>query len=137
MFLAGTLDAILELAPIVRELLDHLVGSARRDATCDGPEINALTDVELVQGHRALHVWPTALLHNNIRASVSRYPTGADMIPPIFESVPTWSVDGDLLDVMGSKMPPRDPNDDDDEEEEDDEDENLEPPVVREPDPDE
>jgi hypothetical protein len=38
---------------------------------------------------------------------------------------------------MGSKMPPRDPNDDDDEEEEDDEDENLEPPVVREPDPDE
>jgi hypothetical protein len=59
------------------------------------------------------------------------------MIPPIFESVPTWSVDGDLLDVMGSKMPPRDPNDDDDEVEEDEEDENLEPPVVREPDPDE
>jgi hypothetical protein len=45
LFLAGTLDAILELAPIVRELLDHLVGSARRDATCDGPEIYALTDV--------------------------------------------------------------------------------------------
>ena len=60
------------------------------------------------------------------------------MILPIFESVPTWSVDWDLLDVMGSKMPPRDPNDDDDDdEEEDDEDEDLEPPVVREPDPDE
>jgi hypothetical protein len=59
------------------------------------------------------------------------------MILPIFETVPTWSVDWDLLDVMDSKMPPRDPNDDDDEEEEDDEDEDLEPPVVREPDPDE
>ena len=59
------------------------------------------------------------------------------MILRIFESVPTWSVDWDLLDVMD--MPPRDPNDDDDEEEEDDddEDEDLEPPVVREPDPDE
>jgi len=34
-------------------------------------------------------------------------------------------------------MPPRDPNEDDDEEEEDEEDEDLEPPVVREPDPDE
>ena len=31
------------------------------------------------------------------------------MILPIFESVPTWSVDWDLLGVMGSKMPPRDP----------------------------
>jgi hypothetical protein len=137
MFLAGTLDAILELAPIVRELLDHLVGSARRDATCDGPEIYALTDVELVQGHRALHVWPTAVSHSNHPFVISRHAIGADMILRTFESVPTWSVDGDLLDVMGSKMPPRDPNDDDDEEEEDDEDENLEPPVVREPDPDE
>ena len=34
-------------------------------------------------------------------------------------------------------MPPRDPNDDDDEEEEGDEDEDLEPPVVREPELDE
>ena len=59
------------------------------------------------------------------------------MIPRIFESVPTWSVDWGLLALMGNKMPPRDPNDDDDEEEEDDEDEGLEPPVVREPDPDE
>jgi hypothetical protein len=59
------------------------------------------------------------------------------MILRIFESVPTWSVDWGLLAVIGNKMPPRDPNDDDDEEEEDDEDEGLEPPVVREPDPDE
>jgi hypothetical protein len=29
-FLAGTLDAILELAPIVGELLGHFIGSARR-----------------------------------------------------------------------------------------------------------
>jgi hypothetical protein len=59
------------------------------------------------------------------------------MILRIFESVPTWSVDWGLLAVIGNKMPLRDPNDDDDEEEEDDEDEGLEPPVVREPDPDE
>jgi hypothetical protein len=59
------------------------------------------------------------------------------MILRIFESVPTWPVDWGLLAVIGNKMPPRDPNDDDDEEEEDDEDEGLEPPVVREPDPDE
>jgi hypothetical protein len=60
------------------------------------------------------------------------------MILRIIESVPTWSVDQGLLAVTGNKMPPRDPNDDDDEEEEeDDEDEDLEPPVVREPEPDE
>jgi hypothetical protein len=61
------------------------------------------------------------------------------MILRIFESVPTWSVDWGLLAVIGNKMPPRDPNDhDDDEEKEEDEgDEDLEPPVVREPDPDE
>ena len=59
------------------------------------------------------------------------------MILRIFESVPTWSVDWGLLAVIGNKMPPRDPNDDDGEEQEDDEDEGLEPPVVREPDPDE
>jgi hypothetical protein len=60
---------------------------------------------------------------------------GADMILRIFESVSTWSFDWGLLAIMGSKMPPRDPNDD--EEEEDEEDEDLEPPVVREPEPDE
>ena len=40
---------------------------------------------------------------------------------------------GGLLAIMGSKIPPRDPNDDD----EDEEDEDLEPPVVSEPKPDE
>ena len=59
------------------------------------------------------------------------------MILGAIESVPTGRVDWGLLDVIGNKMPPRDPNDDDDEEEEDDEDGDLEPPVVREPDPDE
>ena len=44
---------------------------------------------------------------------------------------------GGLLAIIGNKMPPRDPNDDDDEEEEDDENEDLEPPVVREPELDE
>ena len=60
------------------------------------------------------------------------------MILPAFESVPTWSVDWGLLAIIGNKMLPRDPNDDgDDEEEEDDKDEDLEPPVVREPELDE
>ena len=59
------------------------------------------------------------------------------MILRIFESVPTWFVDWGLLAIMGSKVPPRDPDDDDEEEEEDEEDEDLEPPVVREPEPDE
>jgi hypothetical protein len=68
---------------------------------------------------------------------MSRRPKGAAMILPALESVPTWSVDWGLLAIIGNKMPPRDPNDDDDEEEEDDEDEDLEPPVVREPEPDE
>ena len=59
------------------------------------------------------------------------------MILSTLEIVLSWSVDQDLLAVMGNEMPPRDPNDDDDDEEEDEEDEDLEPPVVREPDPDE
>jgi hypothetical protein len=58
------------------------------------------------------------------------------MILLTFESFPTWSVDWGFLAVMDNRMPPRDPNDDDDEEE-DEEDEDLEPPVVREPEPDE
>jgi hypothetical protein len=63
---------------------------------------------------------------------------GADMILCIFESVSTSSVDWGLFAIMGSRMPPRDPNDDEEEEEEEDEeDEDFEPPVVREPEPDE
>jgi hypothetical protein len=61
------------------------------------------------------------------------------MILLTFESLPTWSVDRGFLAVMDNRMPPRDPNDDDEDEkeEDDDEDEDLEPPVVREPEPDE
>jgi len=40
--------SILELAPIVRELFGHLVGSARRVATYDGPKVYDLTDVEFM-----------------------------------------------------------------------------------------
>jgi hypothetical protein len=45
---AGTLDATLELAPIVRELLGHFVGSARRVAAYHGPKAYDLTDVEFM-----------------------------------------------------------------------------------------
>jgi hypothetical protein len=71
------------------------------------------------------------------------------MTPRIPENVPSWLVDWGLVN-MSNTMPPRDPNDDDDaedeedeedeqdqEDEEDEEDEDLEPPVVREPEPDE
>ena len=57
------------------------------------------------------------------------------MTPSIPEAF--WLADWSLVTIIGSTMPPRDPNDDDDEEEEDDEDEDLEPPVVREPELDE
>jgi hypothetical protein len=63
-------------------------------------------------------------------------PTEADMILLIPESNSPCLVD--WITITGNAMPPRDPNDeDDDEEEEDEEDEDREPPVVREPDPDE
>jgi len=45
-----------------------------------------------------------------------------------------------LAAIVGDTMPPRDPNDDDDEEDEgdeEDEERDDEPPVVREPEPDE
>jgi hypothetical protein len=65
-------------------------------------------------------------------------PTEADMIPHIPENDTTCLVDWRLVTITANAMPPRDPNDDDDDEEEEDEgDEDLEPPVVREPDPDE
>jgi len=43
-----------------------------------------------------------------------------------------------LAGIVDDTVPPRDPNDDDDEEDEDEEDEerNDQPPVVREPEPD-
>jgi hypothetical protein len=40
--------AILELSPIVRELLGHLLGSARHVAAYDLPEIYDLPDVEFM-----------------------------------------------------------------------------------------
>jgi hypothetical protein len=56
---------------------------------------------------------------------------------PLPVSLPPWIDPAPLTVVFG--LPPRDPNDDDDEEEQEDdeEDEDLEPPVVREPEPDE
>ena len=45
---AGTLDSIFELAPIVRKLFGHLVGSARHVTTYDGPEVYYLTDLEFM-----------------------------------------------------------------------------------------
>jgi len=39
--------------------------------------------------------------------------------------------------IVDDTMPPRDPNDDDDEDDEEDEERDDEPPVVREPEPDE
>jgi len=73
------------------------------------------------------------------------------MTPRISVDVPAWWVDWSL---MGNTMPPRDPNGDDDKDEEDeeedeedeeedeedeeeDEERNDQPPVVREPEPDE
>jgi hypothetical protein len=59
------------------------------------------------------------------------------MTPSIPEKF--WSVDWSLVTIIGSTMPPRDPNDDDDDEDEEDEkdkDRHDEPAVVREPDDD-
>jgi hypothetical protein len=58
-----------------------------------------------------------------------------DMTSLIPESIFTW------VNLVGTLVPPRDPNDDDDEEEEEDDDheadEDREPAVIREPDEDE
>ena len=60
---------------------------------------------------------------------------GPDMTSLIPESIFTW------VNLVGTLVPPRDPNDDDDEEEEEDDDheadEDREPAVIREPDEDE
>jgi hypothetical protein len=47
-----------------------------------------------------------------------------------------FSVDWSLLTIIGSAMPPRDPNDEDNEDEDEDgePDDEREPPVIREPD---
>jgi hypothetical protein len=56
-FLAGTLDAILELAPIVRELLGHFVAPDGHIAVDDGPNVDDLPDVELMRGHESVPTW--------------------------------------------------------------------------------
>jgi len=58
MLFACTLDAIFELAPIVRELLGHRIGPARHIATDCRPDVHGLTNLEFMRGHRTSHVWP-------------------------------------------------------------------------------
>ena len=45
-------DAIFELAPIVRELLGHGVGSARHIATDCRPDVHGLTNLKFMRRHR-------------------------------------------------------------------------------------
>jgi hypothetical protein len=52
MLFACTLDAIFELAPIVRELLGHGVGSARHIATDCTPDVHGLTNLKFMRRHR-------------------------------------------------------------------------------------
>jgi hypothetical protein len=57
------------------------------------------------------------------------------MTPHIPEEFFTRVIDGSPFVIMGTTIPPRDPNEDEeDEDEEDEEDRGDEPPVVREPD---
>ena len=62
------------------------------------------------------------------------------MTPHIPEEFSTRLIDWSPLVIMGSTMPPRDPDEDEDEDEEDEDEEEEdradEPPVVREPDED-
>jgi hypothetical protein len=62
------------------------------------------------------------------------------MTARIPENVSTWLVDCSIVAIMGSTMPPRNPNDDDDDDDAQDEDDDaesdddFEPAVIREPD---
>jgi hypothetical protein len=58
------------------------------------------------------------------------------MIPHIPEVSSTRLIDWSPFVIMGSTMPPRDPDEDDEDEDEEEEDRADEPPVVREPDED-
>jgi hypothetical protein len=51
-FFVRALDPVFKFSPVVRELLDHFVSTARHIAT-GGPEVHHLTDVEFVWGHGA------------------------------------------------------------------------------------
>jgi hypothetical protein len=58
------------------------------------------------------------------------------MTPHLPEELST-KIDWSPFVIMGTTMPPRDPDDDEDEEDEDEEDDSADdPPVVREPDED-
>jgi hypothetical protein len=68
-------------------------------------------------------------------------PRSNNMTPQTPEEFSTRFVDCSPFVIMGSTMPPRDPDEDEEDEEEDDEEEDEEdgadePPVVREPDGD-
>ncbi len=58
------------------------------------------------------------------------------MTPYLPEEFYTRLIDWSCFVIMGSTMPPRDPDEDEEDEDEEDEDEEDEPPVVREPDED-
>jgi hypothetical protein len=78
-----------------------------------------------------------AILPANIGPRMSRHPLEADMTTRIPENVSSWLVDWSFVTInWATPIPPRDPNDDDDdaEDEDDEPDDDLEPPVVREPD---
>jgi hypothetical protein len=52
MLFVRTLDAIFELAPIVRQLFGHFVGPARHIATDCGPDVHGLANLEFMRRHR-------------------------------------------------------------------------------------
>jgi hypothetical protein len=59
------------------------------------------------------------------------------MTPRILENVSSWLVVRSFVTTMwATPIPPRDPNDDDDdaEDEDDEPDDDIDPPVIREPD---
>jgi hypothetical protein len=56
-----------------------------------------------------------------------------NMTPRIPEEFSARSIDWSPLLIMGSTMPPRDPDEDDEDDDEEEEDHDDEPPVVREP----
>ena len=61
MFLAGTLDAILEFAPIVRELFGHFVGSAGALRLTTGRRLTISPTWNLCEVIAHSMSWPTAV----------------------------------------------------------------------------
>jgi hypothetical protein len=58
------------------------------------------------------------------------------MTPHIPEELSTRLIDGSPFVIMGTTMPPRDPDEDEEDEDAEEEDRADEPPIVREPDED-